>query len=114
MKLGTTFGRFTALAAAGTLLLAACAPAAAPSQPVAQATTAPKPAATAAAPAAPAATSAPAAAAQGAVKRGGTVRIGISQEPIVINRLLNAQTVNSVVGEVVTEGMIRPLARTGV
>jgi len=52
-----------------------------------------KPAAT---PVAPAATA----------KRGGVVRVGLSQEPIILNTLLGSQTVNVIVTENILEGLL--------
>src|SRR5205823_2930867 len=79
------------------LLVTGCAPAA-PGTPAAgptapQAERAAKPTATAAPPGAP--------------RRGGTLRIGLSQEPIVLNPLLGRQTVGDVVSQNVLEGLTR-------
>jgi peptide/nickel transport system substrate-binding protein len=41
-----------------------------------------------------------------APKRGGTVRIGISQEPIVLNPIMGSQTVNSIVSTNILEGLL--------
>lgn len=101
-----------ALLALVLLVLAACAPAptAQPTAATAKPTEATRPAATAA-PVAPTAapavkpTTAPAA---GAPKRGGVVRVGISQEPILLNPLLGSQTINIIVSENILEGLLQP------
>ncbi len=103
----------------------ACGPAGAPpaaTPPLqAQATTAaPKPTAAAApttaaaapktAAAAPAPTTAPRpAAAAGAAKRGGTLRIGLWQEPTILNPYLGTQTVTTVVSQNILEGLLQPM-----
>ena len=55
--------------------------------------------------AAPQATRAPAAVA-GTPKRGGTLRVGVYQEPILLNPLLGSQTINVVVSEAMLESLV--------
>jgi peptide/nickel transport system substrate-binding protein len=103
--------RWIAALAALTLLSAACAPAAPPSPTAAPAKPAEQPAPAKPAeqpPAAKPADKAPAAAASqpGAPKRGGTIRVGISQEPIVLNPILGSQTVNTIVSTNILEGLL--------
>jgi peptide/nickel transport system substrate-binding protein len=43
----------------------------------------------------------------GAPKRGGTIRVGLSQEPILLNPLLGSQTVNLIVSETMLEGLVQ-------
>ncbi len=43
----------------------------------------------------------------GTPKRGGTARVGISQEPILLNPLLGSQTINAIVSEATLEGLAR-------
>jgi peptide/nickel transport system substrate-binding protein len=93
-------------------LAAACGPAQSPPAP----TTAPSKPTTAPAQA-PAPTTAPAAQAakptaaaapapQAQPKRGGIIRVGLSQEPIILNTLLGSQTVNGLVTESILEGLL--------
>ncbi|MFN0072890.1 MAG: peptide ABC transporter substrate-binding protein [Chloroflexota bacterium] len=99
MHTDNRFNVITAIAAL-MLIMAACvpttpSPTSAPAQPAAQPT-----AATAGQPAerAPAVSTGP--------RRGGTLRIGLSQEPIVLNPIMGSQTVNSIVSTNMLEGLL--------
>jgi peptide/nickel transport system substrate-binding protein len=95
--------RWAAVFVTLTMGLAACAPAPAAPSPTAAAA---KPATESAqkpAEKAPAAVSGQ----SGGPKRGGTVRVGISQEPIILNPILGSQTVNTVVASNMIEGLLQ-------
>jgi peptide/nickel transport system substrate-binding protein len=79
-------GRFVILI----VLLTACAPVAPPAGTGAQATQVRSPAP-----------------ASGAPRHGGTIRVGISQEPILLNPLLGSQTIGLVVGGTMLEGLLQ-------
>jgi peptide/nickel transport system substrate-binding protein len=84
-------------------LAAACGPA--PTAPTP--TSAPPPTTGAAAqPAKPPPAATQPAAAAGTPKRGGVARVGLSQEPIILNTLLGSQTVNTLVTESILEGLL--------
>src|SRR5688572_3823143 len=47
----------------------------------------------------------PAKSAADAPRRGGTVRVGLSQEPTVLNGLLGTQTVTGIISQLILEGL---------
>jgi peptide/nickel transport system substrate-binding protein len=83
-------------------LAAACGPA--PTAPTP--TSAPPTTAAAAQPSKPQPAATQPAAAAGTPKRGGVARVGLSQEPIILNTLLGSQTVNTLVTESILEGLL--------